>query len=161
MPELSATMLYLYYIVPLLAMFCEKIDSIAIEHYLTKIHTQKRKKRMSLCVQRYKQMLALLLLVVNSLAYLAVPWGHVPINYIRLVPWHYPPFQIVITWSRKSRPAIWPIRMSRLIKLFQHIFQFPKYWRSDFIFLTTIYSHSHWFHIIHHHSHRALLDGWD
>ena len=37
---------------------CEKIDWIAIKHYLTKIHTLRRKEKMSLCVQRYKQLLA-------------------------------------------------------------------------------------------------------
>ena len=38
---------------------CEEIDLIVIEHYLTKIHTQRRKKRMNFCVQRYKQILVL------------------------------------------------------------------------------------------------------
>ena len=77
------------------------MDSIAIEHYLTKIHTWRRKERMSLHVQKYKQILTPLLLVVNSLTCLArlarlkVPRGHMPTNYIRLVPWYYPPLQIL------------------------------------------------------------------
>ena len=94
---------------PVLAHYCEEMDSIAIEHYLTKIYTRRKEERISLCAQRYKQILASSLFVVNSLARLArleALQDHVPTNYVRLVPWHYSLLQIAIIWSQSSRPAI-------------------------------------------------------
>ena len=46
------------------------------------------------------------------------------VNYVRLVPRNYPPLQIAIIWLQRSWPAIWPIRMSCLIKLFNTFFKF-------------------------------------
>ena len=53
----------------------KEIDSIAIEHYLTKIYTQRRKERINFCVQKSRQ---------AQLARGHV--NHVPTNYVRLVP---------------------------------------------------------------------------
>ena len=102
----------------------KEMDSIAIKHYLTKIHIQKRKKRKSLCVRRYKQMLASSLLVVNSLACLAAPWGHIPTNHVRLVSWHYPFSKL---WSPDCGGLGLPsclIRIFHLIKLLNTSFKF-------------------------------------